>query len=93
MSQQVVGQGSVWGGWGGGSLSATDLGPGAGCNCRSWCEEGPRGRGFRQNNQLEQATQGGLGAHLGALVTAQMRGPAVRCRGTASWKGRASYSP
>ena len=28
--------------WGGGSLSTTDPGAGAGCNCRSWCEEGPR---------------------------------------------------
>ena len=30
------------GGRGGGSLSTADPGAGAGCNCRSWCEEGPR---------------------------------------------------
>ena len=27
---------------GGRSLSTTDPGAGAGCNCRSWCKEGPR---------------------------------------------------
>ena len=37
------GGGQVAGG-GGGSLSPTDPGAGAGCNCRSWCEEGPRAR-------------------------------------------------
>ena len=30
---------------------------------------------------------------LGALATAPRRGPAVRCRGIESWKGRASHSP
>ena len=30
------------GGGGGESLSTTDPGAGAGCYCRSWCEEGPR---------------------------------------------------
>ena len=29
-------------GGGEGSISTTDPGAGAGCNCRSWCEEGPR---------------------------------------------------
>ena len=31
--------------------------------------------------------------HVGALATAPRRGPAVRCRGIAAWKGRASHSP
>ena len=39
-----------------------------------------RGRGLRQDHQLERAVQGGPGAHLGALLTAPRRGPAVRCR-------------
>ena len=30
--------------------------------------------------------------HLGALATAPRRGPAVRCRSIASWRGRASHS-
>ena len=51
-----------------------------------------RGRGFRQDHQLEQAAQGGPGDHQGALVTAPRLGPAVRCRGIASWRGRASHS-
>ena len=52
-----------------------------------------RGRDFRQDHQLEQAAQGGPGDHLGALATAPRRGPAVRCHGKASWRGRASHSP
>ena len=51
-----------------------------------------RGRGFRQDHQLEQAAQGGPGDHLGALVTAPRRRPAVRCCGISSWRGRASHS-
>ena len=51
-----------------------------------------RGRHFRQGHQLEQAAQGGPVDHLGALATAPRRGPAVRCRGIAPWKGRASHS-
>ena len=52
-----------------------------------------RGRGFRQDHQMQQAARGGPGAHLGAPVTAPRRGPAVRCRGIASRRGRASHSP
>ena len=47
----------------------------------------------RQHHQWEQAAQGGPGDDLGALVTAPRRGPAVLCRGTASWKVRTSNSP
>ena len=52
-----------------------------------------RGRGFRQDHQLEQAAQGGPVDHLGVLATAPRRVPDLRCRGIASWRGRALYSP
>ena len=52
-----------------------------------------RGRDFRQGYRLEQAAQGGPVDHPGALATAPIRGPAVRRRRIASWKGRASHSP
>ena len=140
MSQQVAGQGSMWG-WGGGGgesqLTGTwarerglGVGRGAGWKGSGWgvpkgggqvgrggwggggaaairtqtaeraasanpgARTAPRrGRDFRQDHQLEQAAQGGPGDHLGALATAPRRGPTVRCRGIASWRGRASHSP
>ena len=55
--------------------------------------EQPLGRDFRQGHRLEQAAQGEPVDHLGALATAPRHGPAVRCRGIASWKGRTSHSP
>ena len=47
MKGQVAGGGGEggWGGvrrWQGRFLSTTDPGAGAGYNCRSWCEKGPR---------------------------------------------------
>ena len=52
-----------------------------------------RGRGCRQERQLEQAAQGGPGDHLGVFVTAPRRAPAVRCRGMASWRSANAAGP
>ena len=52
-----------------------------------------RGQDFRLDLRLERVAQGGPVDHLGALATAPTRGPAVRCRGIASWNGRVSHSP
>ena len=53
----------------------------------------PRAGTVRHGYRVEQAAQGGPGDHLGGLAMAPRRGPAVRCRGIWSWKGRASHSP
>ena len=57
---------------------------------------GPSGQNwlqdFKQGHRLELAAQGGPVDHPGAFATVPRRGPAVRCCGMASWKGRALHS-